>query len=100
MVTEHVAKHPLGVGAGVKLQLRIDGVVLEGKVEGTEDGVGELVVLQPVGASVLGGLVEGGPQQADSDEVVEVAGLERGVLAVVGEAEQLLGGGPELGVSS
>ena len=31
-------------------------------------------------------------QQPDLDEVVEVAGLERGVLAVVGEAQELAGG--------
>src|SRR5271165_2796612 len=35
-------------------------------------------------------LVERRAKQADLDEVVEMAGLERGILAVVGETEQLL----------
>jgi hypothetical protein len=34
---------------------------------------------------------EGGADQAHEQEVVEVAGLQRGVLAVVGEAEELAG---------
>ena len=34
--------------------------------------------------------VQSGPDQRHLDEVVEMAGLQRGVLAVVGEAEHLL----------
>ena len=35
--------------------------------------------------------IDGRAQQADLDEVVEVTGLERGVLPVVGEAQELAG---------
>jgi hypothetical protein len=51
-----------------------------------------LGVVEAVLAGRGGGLVERRAQQADLDEVVEVAGLQRGVLAVVGEAEDLAPG--------
>jgi hypothetical protein len=40
-------------------------------------------------ACLLEGAVEAGSDEAEADEVVEVPGLEGGVLAVVGEAQQL-----------
>ncbi len=98
VVAQHVAQHLLGVGAGVELQLGVDGEVVEGQGQGGEDGVGDLVVLESVGAGLGRGLVERRPQQADLHKVVEVSGLERGVLAVVGEAQQLAGLGRQRGV--
>ena len=58
---------------------------------GVEHLLGQVVVGQPVGPGVADRLVEGRSQEADLDEVVEVAGLEAGVLAVVGEGEELAG---------
>lgn len=43
-----------------------------------------------LGAGVVARLEQPGTQEAHLDEIVEVAGLERGVLAVVREREQLL----------
>ena len=39
--------------------------------------------------AVPGGLVQRGAQQGDLGKVVEVPGLERRILAIVGEAEEL-----------
>jgi hypothetical protein len=43
--------------------------------------------------------VEGRAQQRHLHEVVEVSGLQRGVLAIVGEAEELARLGPEIAVA-
>ena len=42
-----------------------------------------------LGTGIFGRFVERRAEQADLDEVVEVAGLEAGVLPVVGEAQEL-----------
>ena len=55
------------------------------------DPAGELVVAEAGGAGAHGRPVERGAQEPDLDRVVEVARLERGVLAVVGEREELAG---------
>ena len=67
----------------------VAGVPLEGEIQGVEDAARELVVGEALLPSLAGGPVEGGAQQAYLHEVVEVACLEGGVLAVVGEGEDL-----------
>ena len=47
--------------------------------------------LRPCAPLLLGRLVQRRAQQGDLGEVVEVPGLQRGVLPVVGEAEELAG---------
>ena len=51
--------------------------------------IAELVLGKPLGACRAHRRERCGAQQSDKQEVVEVAGLQRGVLAIVGEAEQL-----------
>ncbi len=55
------------------------------------DGLGEVVVAQPLLTGPHRGLVQGAAQLRHLGEVVEVPGLERGVLPVVDEGEQLAG---------
>src|SRR5208282_2643848 len=80
----------VGVGLLGELDAGLAGIKLERKVEGLEDAECQLVVRDSFGTGCQRGLVERRAKQADLDEVVEMASLERGILAVVGEAEQLL----------
>ncbi len=89
-VADHIPHRPVGVGLLGELDTGLAGIKLERQVEGLEDAEGQFVVGDSFRSGRLCGLVERGAQQADLDEVVEMAGLERSVLAVVGEAEQLL----------
>lgn len=89
-IPEHLAEGLVRVGLPLEPGRRVAGVRLEREGEGVEHPLGEDVVPQPVRPGADGRRVERAPQQADLDEVVEVPGLEGGVLAVVGEAEDLL----------
>jgi hypothetical protein len=99
-VGEHLAEHAVGVGACRSLEFLVAGVGVERQVQRLEHLLRDLVVGEAVGAGVGDRSPECGAQQGDLDEVVEVAGLQRGVLAVVGERQQLLGICAEFGVGA
>ena len=88
-VAEHVAEGALGLQLGGEADLGIGCVERLGQVDGAHDLVAQLVVRKPVRPSGGHRPIDGRAQQADLDEVVEVAGLERGVLAVIGKAQEL-----------
>src|SRR5271166_2949042 len=90
-VADHIPHCLVGVGLLGELDTGLAGIKLERKIEGLEDAECQLVVSDSFGTGCQRGLVERRAQQADLDEVVEMAGLERGILAVVGETEELLG---------
>jgi hypothetical protein len=68
------------------------GEVGERQPEGLEDGRPEIGEREPVVWSSLQSLPDRRPQVNDLHEVVEMAGLEGGVLPVVGEGKQFLVG--------
>ena len=80
-----------GVAGALRGELRLGLARVELGWEGqlVGDLRGQVVVGETVTAGLGGGAVQRGAEHADLDEVVEVAGLERGVLAVVGEGQQL-----------
>src|ERR1035441_1612798 len=83
---------------GLRIQLRVPGYLSRGEAAGTDDGIGdafkgEFVVAQE-------GRVERGAEQRDVNEIVEMACLERSVLAIIGEGEQLVAGTRLLRVGS
>src|SRR5208283_2235477 len=80
----------VGVGLLGELDAWLAGIKLERKVEGLEDAERQLVVRDSFGTGCPRGLVECRAKQADLNKVVEMASLERGILAVVGETEKLL----------
>src|SRR5208337_2995314 len=80
----------VGVGLLGELDAGLAGIELEREIEGLEDAECQLVVRDSFGTGCQRGLVERGAKQADLNKVVEMAGLERGILAVVGETQKLL----------
>jgi hypothetical protein len=90
VVAEHLAQRPLGLLALQVLDGGVARVLLERQLQGLEHCAAR--ARRGAGRSRSGGrdgAPQAGAEERDLDEVVEVAGLERGVLAVVGEAEQL-----------
>ena len=91
-IAEHVAQRALSLlpcqahelGCLQVLRQRVRVAVVE--AESLEDGIGE-VLLGENAAGALQRSHQGRSQGEQEDEVVEVPGLECGVLAVVGEAE-------------
>ena len=84
----------LGVGLGrVKLESRSR---REARFEGVEEPLRKVSILDAFGTGLRDGGVEAAADEGHLHEVVEVAGLEGGVLAVVGKAQELLCAGLEL----
>ena len=79
------------------LHLRVEGVRLRRQVHGLNHLRGQAVVAQTGFARRTQRLPEPGPQQRHSHEVVEMPRLQRRVLAVVGERQQLAGLDGQLG---
>ena len=75
--------------------LRVGGIFVEPKLHGIEDAAREIAVAAARCALVLRRLVKRRAQQGHLGEIVEVPGLQRGILPVVGEAEELAGLGLE-----
>ena len=63
--------------------------MFERQPQGIHDSPGDPLMPQTLGARVFHRLVDGAAQQAKLDEIVEMSGLQRGILAIVGEAQQL-----------
>ncbi len=99
-VGEHFAEHAVGVGTCRPLEFLLAGVRVERQVQRLEHLLRNLVVGEALLASVGDGAPQCGAQQGDLHEVVEVAGLQRRVLAVVGERQELLGVVAQLGVGA
>ena len=99
-VAKYLSQGLLGIAQGLEAHLRVwlPGVQLNRQVQGRRHPLAQLVVPQPFRPGGRHRAVEGGAQLPDLHEVVEVAGLQRGILAIVGEAEQLAGGVLEIGV--
>jgi len=81
--------HNLASPGGVGKEILAGGDLPEGKLQGLYHLGRHLVVAQ--GASFTHRPVYGGPEEPSADEVVEMTGLQAGVLPVVGEAEDLAG---------
>ena len=86
-VFDRLAKRRLGVAPGRPANFRIRRVILEPEVERLERMSREAAMFQR--AFPRRGLVQRRAQKGDLGEVVEMPGLQRGVLPVVGEAQQL-----------
>ena len=99
-VAEHGAECGLGVLQRLKSHQGIAGVQIERQFQGLEHLLGQRVVWDTIDSSLQHRPVQSGAQQANLDEVVEVSGLERSVLAVVREAEQLASSVVESGLVS
>ena len=68
---------------GLRIQLRVSGYLSRGEAAGADHGIGdafkgEFIVTQESG-------VKGGAEEGDVNEIVEMACLERSVLAIIGE---------------
>ena len=94
-VGQHVAQGPVGGAAGRSGQLGLPGVGLPRQPQLVEHPLGQLVVSEAGRTGGDRGPVQSGPQHRHLHEVVEVGGLQRGVLAVVGERQQLAGLGAQ-----
>ena len=62
---------------------------VEPRVHGIEDGAGEVAVTEPGGKGALARPMQCRAKQGDLGKIVEVTRLQGGVLAVVGEAQEL-----------
>ena len=87
---------PLGARAGSVDGFRGGGVVGELQAKGVHHLAGDALVSQAAGRGLHGG-VQGAAELGDLDEVVEVTGLQAGVLPIVDKGQQLTGIGGELG---
>src|SRR2546421_12564301 len=85
---DDVAQRLGGAAGQGRRQLRLAGVVGGVEGEGVRDRGGEFLVVDALLAGVDGRPVQGAAQLGDLHEVVEVPGLEGGVLAVVDEGQQ------------
>ena len=90
-IAQDVAQGTLRVHSCLKANRWVGGVLFERQSEGIEDPLGEFLMGDAILAGLLDRLEERGTKGADFDKVIEMARLQGGVLAVVGEAEQLLG---------
>src|SRR5205085_1090012 len=88
-VAEHFAEGCLRVPQTLEPDVRVASVVLERQTQGVEDFLRKLVVGDALVVSPLHRTVDRRAQQADLDEVVEMPRLERRVLPIVSEAEEL-----------
>ena len=95
-VLHQFAQCPLGARLGRVHGVRGGGVVGELQAQGVHHLGGDALVGQAVRRRLHGG-VQGAAELGDLDEVVEVAGLQAGVLPVVDEGQQLAGLGGQLG---
>ena len=91
-VAEHVAERLLGVLARLEDRVAVAGVGLERQRDRLGHALREVVERESLDARVARRAEEPGAHHPDLDEVVEVPRLQRGVLAVVGEAQELAGG--------
>lgn len=93
-VGQHLPERLVDAASGAALDLGVARVLVEREVKRREHRGRQRVEAQPDLAAAPGRFVQRRAQQTDLDEVVEVTGLERGVLAMVAEAQQLarLGG--------
>src|SRR5207247_1267052 len=80
---------PFGLGARGIAQIWIGREVAEGQVESLEHRVGEALMGEAAATGAFDRAKDRGAQLTDLEEVVEVASLERRVLSVVGERQQL-----------
>ena len=94
-VGQHVAQGPVDGAAGRSGEVGLAGVGLPRQRQLVEHPPGQLVVGESGRACGARGSVQRGPQHRHLHEVVEVGGLQRGVLAVVGERQQLAGLGAQ-----
>ena len=101
-VGENIAHGALRALLNVELGVGLGRVELEGRsrrearLKGVEEALRKVSILDAFGTGLRDGGVEAAADEGHLHEVVEVAGLEGGVLAVVGEAQELLGAGLEL----
>ncbi len=75
-----------------------NGVLAEVEPELVDHRLGHGLVREAARAGVGGSVVQRAPKQGNQNEVVEVTGLQRGVLAVVDEGQQLPRRRRQLGV--
>src|SRR5258706_6256459 len=87
-VTEHIAQGTFCLPARLELDVWIAGVLLQWQSQCVENLLREGVVGQPHG-SVAHSAIESAAQHTNLDKVVEMASLQRGILPIVGETEQL-----------
>lgn len=86
MITQHVPEDPVAAIAG-KYRLRVIQIGFRGQQESFEDLLSQFFVAQPRFPRRVEGAAQGGPEEGDLDKVVEMSGLEGGVLPVVGKAQ-------------
>src|SRR5579875_1862125 len=89
-ITEDVAQCRVSFVSSTTPPRRVICVRLQRKVEGVKHTIREFVIGQTRTAVVFCRAIERRSNQPDVQEIVEVRCLQRGVLAVIGEAEQLL----------
>jgi len=89
VVVYDAAKGVVGGVLGRAAHFRVGGVFVEPKLHGLEEGAGKFAVTESGAALFLGGLVKRRPEQGYLSEVVEVTGLKRSILPIVGETEEL-----------
>ena len=97
-VGKHLPQHLVGFAASRPAQLRISRIQLGRQPQLIEDRLRDAVMRKPLRAYGRRSAVKARAQEADLDEVIEVPGLERRVLPIVREAEQLARLGIELAV--
>ena len=103
-VAQHLAHRFLGVDQVGALKLRVDQPLTAHalfartvEAQGLEDRNTQPVRRQALVASAADGAKERRAKEADEQEVVEVPGLKRRILAVVAEAQHLSAGGRHAG---
>ena len=93
VVVNDAAEGVIGGIAGRPFDFRVGGIIVEPERQGFEHAAGEVAVREAGRAFGVGRLVQRGTNERDLGEVVEVSRLKRGVLTIIGEAEQLAGFG-------
>ncbi len=86
-IAEHVAQRFLGVSQRLKFHRRIGGVLHQRQRQRIEGPLRERFVREPF-RRAENGPIERAAQHPNLDEVVEMARLQRGILPVVGEAQE------------
>ncbi|TFE69316.1 hypothetical protein A7Q09_05340 [Methylacidiphilum sp. Yel] len=91
-VAEDVSEGPVRLLAEREPDRGVARVALDGERQCFEDTLRELVVTDSWGGGLLGCAVQRSTEESHLHEIVEVTGLERGVLPVVGEAQNIARG--------
>jgi len=87
-ISQNIAQGLFRLLFGEEFDPWIIGVIFLRQIQGREGPLRQFVMADPYRSGIRYGPVKGRTDKADFNEVVEVSGLQGGILAVVGEAQK------------